>query len=284
MGTTLTVLPVGSGLNFEFPVPQWTYSIPTLVSSYSHQGISYSFTYYQGVDYLVSGYNCVYWLDAPPAADPRYPSTMARANLYAANVYVINPVLMNTWAVFCGFNINSFSYYNTYGQPYYTHLKMLIWALVYKQLQVPSIKNLSDAFAISLGMPFAYTAGTVSSYYNGSNYVVTIGNYIYTLPPGMLPTTSTTVNQFDVIAQGVNLYDYNTNPALVNVYANVYNSRNTLVFGIQSTASIQYDPVFQDTYMTNLMPKQVQWYQSGPYAWNSLDVFFNDTELFMNEN
>lgn len=258
--SVLTVLPIGSGTNFEFPIPQWTYSIPTLVDEYYYNGIRYSYTYNQGVDYTVSGYNAIYWLDTPPVPDPRYPATIARANLYAEHIYVINPVLMNTWAVFCGFNINDFASYSTFGQPYYTHLKMLIWALVYKQMQAPSIKNLRDALAISSGMPFAYSPGTTSSVNYGSYYTVTVNGITYTLPPGLLPIADgTIVAQFDVIAAGIDLYDNATSPTIVSQYTNAYNVNNTLVYDIgTSAAALPYSISFANTYMAKLWPTQLQ--------------------------
>lgn len=282
--TQLTVTPVGSGTNFEFIVPEWSYSIPTLTYEYTYNGVAYSGVYTENVDYIVSGYNSIYWSSAPPAADPRYSSIMKRANLYAEKIHVLNPMLMNTWAQFCKFKIDYLTDYIYYGQDQYTHLKYLIWALVYKQMQAPSIKTLNDMFAISRGMPFAYESGLNSNQYVTDHYETTIGSYTHVLPAGMTPMPDgTAFGQFDVIASGIQLYDSISNLSLVNDYANAYSSRNTLVFDVKGAAGENYNQAFHSAYVNKLMPKQVAWYQNGPYAMNSGTLLFNSTTIFMNE-
>ena len=281
--TVVNVYPTSSGL-FEFPLPEWTYSVPALTYSYVYNGVTYSGVHTQDVDYLVSGYNSLVWIGEAPSADPRYTSSIKRTNLYAENIRVLNPMLMNTWAVFCDFKIEYFADYITYGQDYYKHLKMLIWALVYKQMQAPSIKTLNDAFAISRGMPFAYASGLAVNTYVTDHYETTIGGYTYVLPAGMTPVLDgSTVSQFDVIASGIQLYDMRSNLSLVSDYSNAYNRRNTLVFDVKGSAGENYNQTFHSAYVNKLMPKQIAWYQNGPYAMNSGTLLFNSTTIFMNE-
>jgi hypothetical protein len=191
---------------------------------------------------------------------------------------------MDTWARFCGFTYDDYASYIAYGNDSYLHLKMLIWALTYKQMSAPSIKNLSDAFAISRGMPFAYTSGLVSNTYDTDHYVSAIGDYTYTLTSGMTPLTDgTAVSQFDVIASGIALYTYKSNPDLVNQYANVYNRNNTIVYKVSGSAGSNYTESFHSDYVNKLAPTQIAWYQNGPYTMADGDVLFNDTTIFMNE-
>jgi len=259
--TWLTVRPTGSGTQFEFAIPEWSYSVPTLTYEYVYNGVTYSGVYNENTDYIVSGYNSIHWLGASPTADPRYPSYIKRANLYAEKICVINPMLMNTWAIFCKFSINYYSDYLTYGQEKYQHLKMLIWALVHKQMQAPSIKNLRDMFAISRGMPFAYESGINSNTYVTDHYETSIGSYTYVLPAGMTPVTAgTSIGTFDLIASGITLDDIHSNSGLVTNHSNSYNRRNTLVFTLGSGVTTHYNTTFHDSYVNKIMPKQLQWF------------------------
>ena len=254
----LTVELLASGGMFSYQVDDWTYSIPEITSIYKYQGTTYSDTYYEDTDYTLSGMNHIIWGNTPPVYDLRF-GTKGVLVGYARHVYRLNPVLMNVWARNCGFTYDDFASYSTYGNVSYDHLKMLVWALITNRMRGPSIKTLKDAFGISRGMPFAYNAGELTSATVGDHKVITIGTDSYTLPSGMVPIPNGTVAKFDIIASGLNLWDYVTNSGLVNGYSNSYNRRNTLVYQVDSTVSgLSYSHDFHDAYVSGLMPVQLQ--------------------------
>ena len=285
LATDVNVTPIYDGQHlFSYEVGSWTYSIPQITTNYKYLGVAYSHTYNEGIDYTISGLNYIVWNETPPASDVRN-STDNVLYGYVPHMYLINPVLMEVWARFCGLQYSDFVQYNTFGQSAFTHLKMLIWALVYKQTQAPSIKTLRDALAISRGMPFTYTSGITSSVNSGSYYTVTVGTNQYVLPPGLLPIADgTVVAQFDVIAEGVDLYDNATSPAIVNSYANVYNANNTLVYDIGNAAStLSYSSAFANTYMAKLWPIQLQVILQTVIM-GSHTIFMDNQYIYMDSN
>lgn len=260
LSTDLTVEILASGGLFAYQVDDWTYSIPEITYSYKYQGVTYSGIYTENVDYTISGMNHIIWGPTPPTYDPRFGDKGVLIG-YARHVYRLNPVLMNVWARNCGFTYDDFGSYSNYGNNTYDHLKMLVWALITNRLRGPSIKTLKDAFGISRGMPFAYNAGDLTSATIGDHSVVTVGDDTYVLPSGMVPIPNGAVNKFDLLASGLNLWDYVTNAGLVNGYTNAYNRRNTLVYQIDSTLSgLSYSHDFHDAYVSGLMPVQLQYF------------------------
>ncbi len=258
LSTDLTVEPLASGGLFAYQIDDWTYSIPEITSIYKYRGVTYSGIYNENVDYTISGMNHIIWGTTPPDYDQRFGDKGVMVG-YARHVYRLNPVLMNVWARNCGFTYSDLTSYSTYGNDQYDHLKMLVWALITNRMRGPSIKMLKDAFGISRGMPFAYNAGELTSHVIGGYPILTIGEDTYILPSGMVPIPDGTVNKFDLLASGLNLWDYVTNAGLVNGYSNSYNRRNTLVYQINSTLSgLSYSHDFHDVYVSGLMPVQLQ--------------------------
>ena len=250
---------------FEFHIPEFTYSIPTITYDYKYNGISCTGTYNEGIDYFISSeMNSIIWISTP-VKDLRYSTTgviIGKAN----HVYRINPVLANVWAAQCGFNVHADApQYNTFGQETYKHLKMLIWALNYYQNQVPSIYTLKNAYGISSGCPFAYTSGIMNYSLVGDFYNISLGNDIYILPEGVQPAPSGYYTQFAVIASGLELYDYTTNPALIDTYANTYTRRSTLLYQLDpSVSNLPYSQNFRDSYIERIMPTQIRYLTTSP--------------------
>lgn len=282
--TDLTVTPLTSGGLFEFGIDPYVYSIPNLYTSYRYQGTTYSGIYTEGIHYTISGLNTLVWGDTPPSPDLRF-ADKGVIIAYAPTVWRLNPVLMNVWARMVGLTYDQFTNYNTYGQPSFTHLKMLIWALANVQQGAPSIANLKKAYGISRGLPFAYVSGLINSVYQTDHYISTIGNYSYTLPSGMIPLPNgTAINKFDIICSGLTLSDYVNNPTLVNEYANVYNKRNILIYKLSNTANVAHDQTFHANYITKLMPTQINWFESMSISMNNELVSMNNENIYMNED
>lgn len=263
---------IPSGL-FEYPIDEWTYSIPQLVHSYKYALGSGLHTYVESIDYTVSGYNHIAWKGSThPAADPRYPSSETVIG-YAEHVYQVNPVLMNMWARALNFSLSDlvkYSFYKTTSTAAikYRHLRYLVWALSYKKLKPPSIKNLHDAFGIARGLPFAYYSGILSSVDNGGgNYTLTVGAETYTIN-GLTPVPNGPIGQFDLLVSGLSLWDYNKRPASISAIsaANTMNRQNLLLFEMNSSVSsiTSYSTNFFNTYISGIMPEQVEFYIKTP--------------------
>jgi len=256
----LTITPLASGGLFEYDIEDWTYSIPAITYEYVYNGATVTGTYSENTHYRIVNNHHLVWNMAPPAVDPRFPGTGTLLG-YAKDVYRINPLLMNTWARFCDFSLTDYVRYGSYGANYYKHLKMLIWALVYKQMQAPTIKTLRDGFGISRGLPFAYESGIMSSTYVTNHYELSLSGDTYILPSGMYPISSGSVNKFDVLCSGLSLWDYTTNPGIINQYSNTFNRRNTLVYQVSSSlAGATYASGFFNDYMERITPSQLQYF------------------------
>jgi hypothetical protein len=259
LSTDLTVDLLASGGLFSYQIDDWTYSIPTITSEYKYRGVTYSGLYTEGIDYTISGMNHIVWNTTPPTQDLRFSDKGVLVG-YARHVYRLNPVLMGVWAREIGATYDDLSSYETYGNDQYTHLKMLIWALVTERMRGPSIKMLKDSFGIAHGMPFAYESGLMSYTSSGGHYNVYVGDDTYVFPSGLVPIASGYVDKFDLLASGLALWDYVTNAGLVNAHANVYNRRNTLIYQMSSTLSgLSYSDDFFDAFLAEIMPVQLQY-------------------------
>lgn len=287
LSTELTVTPLVSGGLFEFGIDEWTYSVPQLRYEYKYNGITHSGMYVEDIDYRVTDYHKIIWIGNEPEKDLRIPSNKTFIG-YAPYVYKINPILMNTWARFIGFNIKDLDYYASYGQDKYKHLKMLIWALMYYRINAPSIKILRNSYAIARGLPFSYTTGTLTSENVGGHDLVHIGNDTYVLPSGVLSVADGPINQFDIICDGVGLDDYTSDPVLISNYGNQFSQRNTLVYKFDpSLDNITYSMSFLDSYIDNIMPSQITHYLAhsivanvkifleGPFSNGAMDTSLN---------
>ena len=245
---------------FSFRLPDWTYSIPTLTQSYTVGGISYSGLYTQGVDYTISGLNTLIWIGSTPQWDKRY-SGKGVLSVMAQQVLTINPVLAGVWARVVGIDINNFYDYNIFNaesfDKRYRHLKYFIWALFYKRLQAPTIKNMSDLLSIARGAPFAYNSGIVNSVLSGNHYNVTVGPDSFVFPSGLIPVPNGWANQFDILASGIQVVDYHDNAALINQYSPELAKYNTIVLTNKHQLSfLSYDTDFYSHIRLDSLPKQ----------------------------
>ena len=285
-GLETTTVVVENGGIFKQYIDDWTLSIPTLVQTYTVVSSSGTHTYYEGVDYVISGMNTLLWLTTP-IWDTRYPS-MHVLQLAADSVKRINPIMMNLWARLIDLELDEFNQYNIFttitNANKYKHLKYFIWAMVYKRLQSPTIKNLQDALNISLGMPFAYDAGVATVAVVGDHYEITIGTQVYVLPAGLTPCISNgeTVAKFDLLARGLYVYDYYNNPSLVGANSNILTKFNTfLIHKLPALSLVTYSTTFYTTYREKLLPVQFLIKDIGPFAMDSTDIFMDSTSIFM---
>lgn len=240
---------------FTYDLPYGIRSIPAMHYKYVYNGVMYSGVYTEGVDYTISGYDTLVWTGSLPMPDRRFPLTSVVQG-YAPVVKRINPVLMNLWSRMCGFDIKYLNSYNTFGQDKYLHFKMLIWALVYTQLQAPSIKTLKRAFALCHGYPFAYEAGNFTS--SGNTY--TVGDSTYNMPAGLIAIPDGPVEQFDILVSGIQLDTYTENPTAVSRHSNIFNRRNTLVYQYKKYNTLGYNTEFATNYMNRIKPVQLTYY------------------------
>ena len=147
-----------------------------------------------------------------------------------------------------------------------------MWALTYKALHPPSVKNLKDAYGIVRGMPFAYNSGVINnSLQLDSSYIVTVDDDTYYLPSGLIPlSTGSVVAKFDLLASGLELYDYQKYPDRIATLSgiNMFNQNNTLRYTLSTAVQniSGYNAEFLDSYMTRLLPVQQQFYV-GPSLW-----------------
>lgn len=268
-GLSSNVVPAQGADLFEYPLQDdLVISIPSLVRFYqTTEDVYITGTYTENVDYTVSGYNTIVWkrTSGYPPVDPRY-TNGSIMSLYAPHVYKINPVLMKTWGNFIGFNtsvLKSEKYAPfVSGVPTLAqkleHIKYVIWALVSKKLQAPTLKILKDAFGIAHGLPFAYTSGIMSVAYDpyAGVYSSTIGNRTYVYPHGIYPTDPGPVNKFDVIATDLLLFDWVNGYNYVNaVSGHPYRTTKTLRLSTsQDVATLSSDADLKSTYIPGVTP------------------------------
>jgi hypothetical protein len=246
---------------FSFQTDEWTYSIPTLQYSYSYNGVTYSGVYTQGTDYAInSSFNSVLWIGNSPIPDRRY-TGIGVMNVVAPSVYRINPALANIWCRAIGLDIKTqYPNYRTFGQDKYTHLKMFAWAMSSHRRSAPSIYTLRNAYGIARGLPFAYASGLLSWTSVCGLYNVTIGGYTHVFPSGIIPRPAgVSYNAFEVIASGLNLWDYTTNAGLIAPRSNYFNQNNTLYYQLDSTVSgLSFSQDFVNNTLTAIMPVQIR--------------------------
>jgi hypothetical protein len=245
---------------FEYALPEYTYSVPTITYKYTYNGVVYTGTYTENVDYLISSeLNSLIWIGTI-IPDRRYSDKRVLIGT-ADHVYRINPVLGDVWSRQCGFKIQTmYPSYGSFGQEKYTHLKQLIWSLDFYQQQAPSIYTLRNAYGIARGLPFAYESGIMSYTTVGGLYNVTIGGDTFIFPSGVRPGPIGYYDKFEVLASGLELYDYISNPSLINTYTNPYTRRSTLIYDLDASLSgISFSQDFLDTYMAKIIPEQIQY-------------------------
>lgn len=252
---------ISNGL-FAYSLPQLTYSIPTLTYRYIYNGVEYSGTYTEGVDYvLTAGMDSLVWIGAAPDADRRYPSTTKVFTATATHVYRINQALANMWAKIARLDIfKQWPYYESFGQDRYKHLRFLLWALVTYQMRAPSIHTLRNGYGVARGLPFAYASGLLTYTRTNNRYTASIGGDSFVFPSGVLPMASGYYDQFEVIASGVDLFDYVSNAGLINAYSTIYNRRNTIIYDIApSLSGCLYSADYLSTYINRIMPEQISY-------------------------
>lgn len=229
---------------FHFELPSWTYEMPYLISGMDT-------VYYEGDDYTISGLNTLVW--GRPWPSPTFGYSF---KVKAPIVNRINPHLMSVYSKLIDLSLEEFDKYNTWGRDKYEHLKYFIWALVYKQTQPPTIKNLTDALGISKGAPFAYASGIMIPL---SSTLIKVGDYTYTIPAGLQQLYSgMAVEQFDLLCSGIELYDYISAPDLVTDYAeSKYNKRNTIVYSLSAAVkTLGHSDEFHSVYISGMFPCQ----------------------------
>jgi hypothetical protein len=275
------------GALFKYYLDDWVVSMPFLQQTYSYVNTTVSHTYTYGADYMISGLNTLHWL-TPPYWDERY-SNIQVLTVTAPQVKRINPSLMGLWARAVDLDINEFTSYNTFkpvsDDSKYKHLKYFIWALASKKLALPTIKNMQDALAIAYGMPFAYTAGTLTYQQTGDLYTVNVGTEEYTVSGLTVLASGTVVEQFDPLTEDILLYDYYNNPSLVEQHSNILTRYNTLVIKKTTAATInaQYNNAFALDYISTLLPIHFHVYQVDAVNFGSNAVYMNSLLVEMNE-
>jgi hypothetical protein len=241
---------------FKYYLDDWILTIPTMEQRYSYLASGVDHVYIEGVDYSISGMNTLYWL-RDPFWDERY-TNLEVFTVSVPLVYRVNPVLLGTWARMVNIDIEKFNSYNIYktntSENKYKHLKFLIWALLNKQLEKPTIKILQDGLSIALGLPFAYEGGTVEYVYSEGIYTVTVGNEQYLIPSGFnIVASGTELDQFDLLVSGINVWDYYNNPTKIGQYTNALTQYNTLLIE-NNIENLTYNVTFYEDYRDKLLP------------------------------
>jgi len=127
----------------------------------------------ENVDYVISGYNSIIFLNNPPfALSEDYP-VLQRSVIYIESIYKVNPALFRLWGKQLEFNSDIYvnDSYNCWSQ--YTsglnfdsdkieHYRQIIRALRFWSFQPPTVKSVENSVGISYGLPFAYESGLVS--------------------------------------------------------------------------------------------------------------------------
>ena len=214
------VLPVQNetGFSFQFNTLNWVYSIPQI--ELTHTGD----IFLENVNYEIVNNRTVKWITSIPAFDPRF--TVNSLNLYLPEIKRVNPILMEVWAKAVDFRLKYLYDYITYqedtsAETQYRHLKYFLWAIAYKRMQSPNIKDMGDLFGIVRGFPFAYNAGMLTSELDGAQYRVTIGEDEYLFPEGVEPLDDGPVKKFDIIAKGLELIGYAQDPNFISSLVNI---------------------------------------------------------------
>jgi len=233
----------------------------------------------EGVDYTLSGYNTLIFLNSPPfTVSVDYPS-LYRSVIYIQRTEKVNPTLFRLWDEQVGFTSERFineDYEcwsaNTSGTRAFendkaNHYKMIIEALRYWAMQKPTLTSIQNSLGISRGLPFSYDSGLVAFEDIGTGtkpYTLVVGDQIlyFSTTSGLEYTISgQSVGKFKLLVDYFNLYDYTTSGELIEAYsdASLADVRNRLVLltnsGLISDFPLSYNAAFYTDFKKRVVPK-----------------------------
>ena len=130
-------------------------------------------TLVEGVDFVISGYNSIIFLNDPPFTNSVDYPTLNRSTIYIGKLEKINPMLFRVWGEQLAFNSDiyvdeSYDCWSqettglTYKQNRAEHYRQIIRALRYWSFQVPTMKVMKHSTGIAYGLPFSYDSGILS--------------------------------------------------------------------------------------------------------------------------
>lgn len=97
------------------------------------------------------------------------------------------------------------------------HLKDLIWGYSVLTRRDPNTSTLKQSMALAYDYPFSYEDGEVTDITGRYVTISGVRDYTYDLGDGVHPLVgvSDQVKRFDILASGINIYDYNSHPQLI---------------------------------------------------------------------
>lgn len=124
------------------------------------------------------------------------------------------------------------------------HLKNLIWGYSVFTRKAPTMSNLKTTAGLVYDYPFSYEDGTVTDI--TGRYVTISGSSVYTydLGDGVTPAVGVSdgVNRFDILASGLNIWDYYNNPTLVSGLNQNLDDPIDQAFVINISSAVDYNP------------------------------------------
>ena len=253
-----------SGL-YSYELPYYTYCIPTL------SGITTNETLYENTDYIIKDNKYLQFLTTPQY-NPYDLENENSTSLYAEETYQHNPVLWDVHASGIGMSIDSML--NEEYLPYTAlpsaglertqivaeHYKFLIWGLETIRRANPTISNLQKGNALSLGYPFAYRPGIVTSLIN-DNINITVSGLdeidTYTVNSDLtrIVASGQAVDRFDILTEHPILEDSISDMDLIMSLegVNEFNYMSTVCF-VNPSEVLNRSDQYHQKYLKSLMP------------------------------
>lgn len=212
---------------YSLPVNRDYMSIPTL------SGMNTGTVYSEGTEYDILNLDSIRFNSKPATGS----SNLVREKFVAQQGISLLPSILRFYFKSIGMEepkdvINNLEYtpkienwgaqsYLDQRKDYCVHLKYLTYGIVSNLRKEPTITNLKNTYGLIMDYPFAYEAGEVTSV---AGQVVTIsganGVYSYDLNTANVGVSvSEQVEQFEILATGLDLIDYVEDPVTVSGFA-----------------------------------------------------------------
>ena len=231
-----------------------------------------------GVNYVLSGYNTLVFLNNPPFTLSQDYPVLSRSVIYIGSMETVNPQLFKIWGSLVGFNSDLFvkNAYNCWSQysegtrefelDKINHYKQLITGLRYWALHIPRLKTIRNGLGMARGLPFAYNSGLVvySNVGGDKAYKFTVGDnqelYFDNSDDYFYINSGQTVGKYELLVNDYTIDDYVTNSGLILSHSDhISNARNRLILttesGILNYLPSSYDQTLYDSYSATLIPR-----------------------------
>lgn len=233
----------------------------------------------EDVDYVLSGYNTLIFLNDPPFTASADYTTLSRSFIYIEKLEKVNPTLFRLWGAQAEFNSNIFvdESYNCWSRydsgtrdfelDKAAHYKQIIKGLRYWTFQQPTIKVIKNAVGIAYGLPFAYESGILTHSTGGREYYAEINDQQLWVDnqTELDYIIEGSHDKFELLVDSFNVFDYISNSTLIEQHMDEEteaDKRNILIAqtnsGLVDEFPFTRDTDFYTEWLERLIPKQLK--------------------------